>query len=340
MKHAFISPFTNETNEYIELQKLILIECGFNVYPLNIRTLLSKKISYIFKKETVLLYHWIENRAFKNRGASKKLNYSGLLQWVVYLLLNIATPAKSVYFIHNHAAHDTTGLLKRFSEFLIYTFSRTTSIRVVHDPAACQIYNAKYLPHPIYWDSPLATERTKLNTGTSATRTFGIIGAIRPYKKIDQILRAWPRDQKLIIRGKGDDTYIHELAEIIRNSNLGSSVDLKNAFLSKQDFDSTLKGLDGIILPHENGSMLVSGAFFEAIGLTPFIIARRTRFFQHVSNIFKSVHLFETQSELQEIIKEISKGLIQSNSMDQESLAIREFGWRHCVNCYQNAFTA
>lgn len=335
MRIAFLSPFQNETNEYIDIQKKTLNECGFTVMPLNIGTITSKSIIQIFNRKNILVYHWIENRAFKKRRGVSIISILGLIQWLTYATLNILTPAKKIYFIHNHAAHDTSGTAKEFSKWLINIFSSTATHRIVHDSSFCDTYKAKYIPHPLYSEEALVNTHASKKIDSHSKLTYGILGAIRPYKRIEEILQNWPAEEKLLIRGKGEDVYTAKLFSIIQNKNLGPSIDLRSEFLKKNDFKTILSELDAIIFAHESGSMLVSGAFFEAIGLVPIIIARKSPFFEKMANKFPSIYLFSEPEEIPGLIKRIKHETTENSLHPKSEAVIEEFGQKTCSTYYK-----
>lgn len=335
MRTAFISPIENKTNNYIELQKLILQSCNYKTKKLSLRTLLSKEIFELLDKNNLLIFHWIENRAFKHSELGPRISTTGLLSWAIYYLLCKFTRAQTVYFIHNHSVHDTAGIRKAVSRLLIDFFASSTTMRVVHDPSMCKKFKAAYIPHPLYWDEN--TERRPKLQQSNPPKT-SIIGAIRPYKRIESTLSNWPQGKRLEILGHGEKTYVKKLSQIIENRALGNWVTIQNKFLSNIELDEAIRSTDVLLLPHDHASMLVSGMFFEGIGRVPVIMARETPFTKWASTETASVITFTNDSELDQAIALSEHALRNIPPEEPRAFATREFGWSRCIEAYKSLF--
>jgi beta-1,4-mannosyltransferase len=336
---AFVSPFTNTTNRYIDLQKQILSDCGFDVRPLSIKSVLTGRSRGIMLAQNLMVFHWLETRPFKWKGAHPTISLKGLLEFCFYVLLMVVARAKVVYFVHDHAVHDTTGWKKRFSKNLIDLINSMADLRVVHDPSFCDVYQALYLPHPLYWDTwsttaPQAPPQPKV---TTRKFMFGMLGAVRPYKAIHRILQEWPKHASLTIQGRATAQYEADIRTIIQSRQLTNVVDFQPRFLSDDEFTSALNSIDTMILGHAEKSMLVSGAFFEAIGRVPKIYARSTPFMAWVASQLPGICLFEQDHELMTLVNRSGDIDIASNqSVHEKVLAM--FGRAACSHYYGTAF--
>ncbi|WP_088279085.1 hypothetical protein [Ideonella sp. A 288] len=154
---AFVSPFTNSTNRYIDLHKQLLADSGYDVQPLNLRTLFSARAWGLLRPGNLITLHWLETRPFRHQGTQQALHLRGLLEFACYLLVLLLARAQRVYFVHDHAVHDTAGWQRRVSVALVGLLRWVADRRVVHDPACADRYRAEYLPHPLYWDAPGST---------------------------------------------------------------------------------------------------------------------------------------------------------------------------------------
>jgi beta-1,4-mannosyltransferase len=332
---AFISPFTNTTNRYIDLQKQILSDCGFEVRPLSIKSIFKGQAMGIMSKKNLMLFHWLETRPFRWRGAHPEISITRLIEFSVYIFLMAIARAKIVYFIHDHAVHDTTGWKNKLSVGLISLLKSMADLRVVHDPSFCEPYKAEYLPHPLYWDDwGLSTPRKPSST-TSRQYKFGMLGAVRPYKSIHSILQHWPSNISLTIRGRSTEEYTNEIKSIIQNRGLAEAIDFQPRFLKEEEFIESLSAIDALILGHADKSMLVSGALFEAVGRVPMIYARRTSFMTWVSKKLPGIILFDSEQDLIQLISKTGR-IIQT--AETEDKAIELFGRRTCMQQYGSAF--
>lgn len=336
MKTAFISPFSNPSNSYIEIQKRILLECGYQVRPLTLRTIFSPNLPALLSRDSILIYHWIENRCFSHGNKGPKFDLLGFFIWLTYFIVTKLSRGESVYFLHNHAAHDTTGINRTTSKMLIRVFGSICTKRATHSPPLARFYKAHYLPHPLYWDSNAKT--SKQSPGgreRSGPLQFGIIGAIRPYKGIDSIISNWPKGHHLKISGLCSDGYLNTLKKLVKQYDLEDSIVIDVRFLSDADLAQAIDETDALVLPHNPESSLVSGMFFEAIGKTPIIIARPTPFIEWAANQTECILLLSSDELLPDVVNQACSLNDKSMGLESRSFALREFGWNNCCERYK-----
>lgn len=336
MPTAYLSPFVNETNDYINRVKAIIGECGYEVQPLSFRTLLSPKVLGLWRKENVVLVHWLESRVFSEGRSGARVRPAGLLQFAIYALVLSMMRARLVYFVHDHAVHDLTGWRRSFSVRLIWLLRKLADVRVVHDPSFCDTYQATYLPHPLYQERNAMSSAPRQTTGSLRA---GILGAIRPYKRIEHIIDVWPEGAELIIRGRSDPAYEALLRERIAKRGDSVNIQLVTGFMSREEFEHEMSQLDALVLPHADASALVSGAFFEAIGATPLVIARSTPFIRWAARQFSGVMPYEREDELAELLRaaETQKAEHRTQLPITADRANSEFGLAHCITRYATA---
>lgn len=336
MPTAYLSPFVNETNDYINRVKAILRECGYEVQPLSIRTFLSSKVLGLFSRENVVLVHWLESRVFSEGRSGARIRLSGLLQFVIYSLMLSVMRARLVYFVHDHAVHDLTGWRRSFSVQLIWLLRKLADVRVVHDPSFCNTYDAIYLPHPLYRERTVGANAPR--RAMSSLRA-GILGAIRPYKRIEHIIDVWPKEVELVIRGRSDPAYEQLLRERIAKRGASVNIQLMTGFMRREEFEDELSQIDALILPHADATALVSGAFFEAIGATPVVIARATPFIRWAGQQFSGVMHYDREDELAALLRnaETLKEEHRTRLPITADKANSEFGMMHCISRYAKA---
>ncbi|RZF24723.1 hypothetical protein EVC45_37200 [Paraburkholderia sp. UYCP14C] len=337
IRHVLLCPFSNSTNRYIEIQKDLYRSAGYEVLPLSIKGLLRGGFIKLFGPKNLLVFHWLEYRPFNRKEGSARLSLVGSLLFAFYCSLILIARAKTIYFVHDHAVHDTSGFSRRLSKRLIAFIRRIADYRVVHAPDFRAQYNAHYLPHPLYWDWPSQAPTTP--RPYRPTPLFSMLGVIRPYKKIDAVLSVWPRTCSLIIAGKGTPAYLATLEEIIRKRSLQGVVQLDARFLSDGEFAQKIVDSDVLILPHESDTMLVSGAFFEAIGLVPLLIARSTPFMVWASGKFENVIIFNDVEDLPDILLSVTESWPAVAESKSRRTAENEFGWIACSRLYREFFT-
>jgi beta-1,4-mannosyltransferase len=333
MNTAYVSPFTNETNDYINQVKAVLAANGMSVQPFSFKTLASPRALGLFSKRNLILVHWLESRAFTEGRTGARVSLFGLLQVLIYLAVLAVARARFVYFVHDHAVHDLQGWRRQFSVWLIRCLSALADVRVVHDPSHCNTYRAVYLPHPLYHDR--VPERIAPRQMTGVFRV-GALGAVRPYKRIEHIAACWPAGPELVVRGRCDLAYEREIRAAMAAQGPGVHIDFQPGFLSREAFDTAMASLDALILPHASDSMLVSGAFFEAIGAVPFIIARETPFTRWASQQFEGVLTFTTDAEMLACVAEAQRRRDTLPPLAQQAQKANElFGFGACVRGYR-----
>lgn len=333
---VLMCPFRNPTNRYIDIQKDLYRSAGYDVLPLSIRGLLSGGFADLFKPENMLVFHWLEYRAFRRQKGTAQLSVTGCLLLAFYCLLMLIGRAKVVCFVHDQAVHDTVGLNRRLSMRIIAFVHRLADVRVVHAPDFQGRYRAQYLPHPLYWDAPGHPPGTA--KARSAAPLYTMLGVIRPYKQIDAVLDVWPGDCKLHVAGHGTEAYLATLNEIIDRKALREVVRIDSKFLTDAEFAQSIAQSDVLILPHAVDSMLVSGVFFEAIGLVPVLIARSTPFMAWAARRFDNVMLFDDVSELPAILQSVNESWRTIASSAAKRKAVDEFGWNACCRQYAQFF--
>ena len=111
---AYLSPFFNDTNAYIEIQKQLLKALSFDVRRLS-RAVTSLDILQLFDRRNVICFHWPELKAIEAGRGLNGFRPLGFLGWLFYFLIAATARARVCYWIHDHSVHDTRGLLKRSS---------------------------------------------------------------------------------------------------------------------------------------------------------------------------------------------------------------------------------
>jgi glycosyltransferase involved in cell wall biosynthesis len=334
---VYVSPFDNPGNTYIKLQKMLWQDIGFDVRPFNLSLLLKRSgLQGIFNTNNIIALHWLESRPFLNLKPGRYLQLKGLFAFLAYCLVLSIARARTVQFVHNHHVHDAPGISRRFSARLTRWLGKIVDVRIVHDPASAILYNAIYLPHPLYREMDLLQPRPERNRQSAPL--FGTLGAIRPYKGIDRLLKAWPIDETLLIAGGASSATITELNDIIAKRGLRNTITTNFKFLSQSEFNDYLDRIDVLVLPHTAESILVSGAFFEAVGRVPAILARRSSFSAWAQAKIANIYLFDDDQSLSAAIAKIRENWPFENSASTSQRVEELFGWKTCCNHYSQVF--
>jgi len=330
---AYVTPFTMSTNAYMEMQKALLTECGFEPRPLSVRHLLLQGgWRGLLDRRNMIWVQWIEMRAFRWRASYPRLSLHGMLVFLFYILVLQLARARVIYVVHDHAVHDTAGFSRRISRWLIAWCRRIADHRIVHDPQAASLYHATYLPHPLFWDSPGAVVSPSRAAAAPGPLRCAMLGAIRPYKAIDTVLEAWPPGYGLTIAGRAKPDLLATLMRIVTQRGLERDVMIDPSHQSDEDFAARLDACDVLILPHASDTALVSGAFFEAVGRVPWLVARRSTFIDWAAGHFPQILAFSSPAELPALLASIedTRRRAPVDLMQVRQAALQCFGWRQC----------
>jgi glycosyltransferase involved in cell wall biosynthesis len=346
MRVAYISPFINTENKYIDLQKILLSELGFKVEPLSLSVIFSKRLLGLFDKRNVVMVHWLETRLFKVNKGSASLSFVGACQFLIYALVLACCRARVVYVVHDHAVHDTTGFKHALSAWAVKFLRWLADVRIVHDPSFSEPYKAVFAPHPLYWEfeSPSGAKTAPPSVAPPADGApgdrprYGILGALRPYKGIHKLLAFWPGSTPLLICGKSVGDYGERLQGIIQSKGLQGTVDLRLRFLPDAEFAAILGELDVVVLPHMSDTMLVSGAFFEAMGRVPIILARSSPFIRWVETQYPGVVGFTSDADIEGVIQRVHQRWLSLRGQDPSQFALKAFGRETIIQSYRTIF--
>lgn len=305
------------------------------------RALLRGDWRLLLRRDTLVTLHWLESAPFRPSG--RALSLTGWATFGLIALLLWLLPARSVYFVHNHAVHDVRGGWKTLSERLIRLLGRVATMRVVHDPGAgaAAAYAALYLPHPLYWDAPGSRPPTRDATRPAAPR-LAVLGSIRPYKRLDELLEHWPQALPLLIAGRCAPELERQLRAVIERRRLAPLVRLETGFLDQAAFGARLDATDVLLLPHDPRSMLVSGGFFEAFGRVPLVVARGSPFMRGMAERHADVLVYERAADLGALLQALVErwSAPAPGPVADADAARAAFGWAACVRSYREALAA
>jgi beta-1,4-mannosyltransferase len=335
-RKAFVSPFVNDTNQYVELHKELLRGIGFDVLPLSLRRLGFLGWKALREPQNIVCVHWLESRAITHVGALTIPSVKGVVTIAIYLLLFLMARAKVFYFVHNHAVHDTRGTLRKLTRGIVSLLCTVADVRVVHEPSYADSYRATYLPHPLYSH----TEPVFMVRPVGTPLRCGVFGAIRPYKGIEDLLRDWPNDVKLLVRGRSTRQYAAFLAAIVARRGLAHDVAIESRFIPEVEFHAQMGTIDVLILPHGDGTMLVSGAFFAAIGRVRAIVLRDGPFARWACSNFAGVYVLRSGMRWSSLISGLAVEIELLDPARNWQLALGAHGYRACQEAYGQVLRA
>ena len=268
-----VHPFTNEGNEYIPINKDILGQLGSVVEVPRARVLLKRLLGQLIRFKSpksfdVLILNWTE-LLILSRGNAPTL--SGAISYLFLMRLCRWVAVKLIYVRHNDYPHDLPRRHQRQIRNLIAKGQRLADAVVAHSPVYAEEHGYHYVPHPLY----------RLDPGGQASECdeYVIFGRVMAYKKIDQLIEAWPSSQHLAVIGPfTDEDYLAKL----RSMALDKPIRFDIGFHDEGALVDRLKASRGVIIVNDPGSLVVSGTFFFALSVGVGVLAINNSFYSWV----------------------------------------------------------
>lgn len=245
-----------------------------------------------FRKDIAII-NWLEN-GFLNKNGT--VSYLGTIRICMILLLLKIRFKKLLYVKHNHYPHNIESKSINKIKYLMKIIVRFADFAVIHSPTE---HNFTYLPHPLY-KYPLKLSPSAISPDFER---YIIFGRIARYKKIEDVIVAFPDNKKLIVAGGCEDKgYLSFLEGLIKDK---TNITIKGCFISDADAANLIKGCNGLILSHSNEDMIVSGSFFYSLTLGVKVYALQTPFLSWVGeNVGNDViQNFKNLHEMMDTIK-------------------------------------
>jgi glycosyltransferase involved in cell wall biosynthesis len=234
----------------------------------------------------VMHLHWPSFQYYDARSSWRTL--VGFLRFVTLLSILRARGVRIVWTAHNLYPHDGgRGLwVHRFARRFVI---RLAEVVFVHGPSARRLVQREFsvpvhklreIPHGHwigYYPDALtrAAARSKLGIDT-ATYVYAFVGTCKPYKNLDQLLRAFARQandaQLLVVGNFQSPVYLAQIRQLI--AELGTDrVRLEPRFIDDSEMQVYLKASDAIVLPYRE--ILTSGSAMLAFGFgRPVVVPR------------------------------------------------------------------
>ena len=102
-----------------------------------------------------------------------------------------------------------------------------------------------------------------MSSTASGSFRAGVLGAVRPYKRIEHIIDVWPEGPELLIRGRSDAAYEQLLRERIAARGPSARIQLVTGFMSREEFEREMNQLERVIL----GTDAPAGSGVQPLGI-------------------------------------------------------------------------
>jgi glycosyltransferase involved in cell wall biosynthesis len=211
------------------------------------------------------------------------LGRSPIDTWFVKLLNHRGIPL--VHTVHNVLPHDDDSDRTKAAYARLY---RSATLLICHtEEAARQVTDEFHVPRQrieVIPHGPLFGATADVS-GADVERVAGVdagshvlltLGVIRPYKGLEFLLRAWQRvdtpNAHLVIAGVGDPRYIGEIVDLVRDFDLGETVDLRPGYVPDAEHDALHRTAEIVVLPYQHinqsGALMTAMAYGRAIVAT------------------------------------------------------------------------
>ncbi|HET8933373.1 MAG TPA: hypothetical protein VFN67_08045 [Polyangiales bacterium] len=230
------------------------------------------------RRVDVAFVSWYENQMLNAAGQLRLLRAGKV---VLKSLLLRAYARKLVFTRHNHVPHATVSADRPLTQHLLDAYEKYLfDGSLTHSPVEA-FAGRMYCPHPLYVleqaDQPCALP---LSTSDSE-RVFVVFGRIEPYKQLEPLIRAFPRNARLVICGRcNDDAYLATLKSIAPKH-----VTIVHGFVPDAAAQELIRRSQGIVISHASDDMVVSASFFYAMTLAQRVFAVETPFLRWASEM-------------------------------------------------------
>lgn len=255
-------------NAYVSRQMEILTGLATVTTVPSLRALLRHPTSLLQKQFDVVILNWTDNTLVTQSGTPSLMGILKFLAWS----LGLRMVSRATLFVrHNTYPHHTKARYRKLVTKLVDGVELLFSHTVTH--SGHNVNNRRsYVPHPLFHDT------TQVSAAVSKGDEEGYyiaFGRIMPYKHLDDLMRSFPADKRLIIAGPCPDPqyleYLHTLAR--------PNIDIHARHIPEEMARQWVAQSSGLVLAHSDGDIIVSGSYFFAAGLGVPVYSLRSPFF-------------------------------------------------------------
>ncbi|TQK04481.1 glycosyltransferase involved in cell wall biosynthesis [Herbaspirillum sp. SJZ130] len=271
-KIAYI-PMEDVGNEYTTRMRELLAGYGDVVRYEGTRAWALRLLKGRFWRYDYAVLNWMENEFVDLR--SGRISWKGFAKVLAKTMVIKAGVRRLVYVRHNNYPHAAQGPAMERSRKLVDWYCRLFA-NVVSHSGALTAAGAVYCPHPLY---RLAEQRDADLPRALPEEYFVVFGRISRYKKIEQLIAAFPANRNLVVAGAvADEAYAQSLLALRRDN-----VIVMPGKLSEAQAQKLVSGARGVVISHADADVVVSGTFFYAMSVRRPVFAIETPFLRWVA---------------------------------------------------------
>lgn len=267
-------PFEVE-NEYVENMRLLLSRFG-DVGPvprLSVAGLFKRALGRLERLDFVFV-NWEENSIID--GRSGKISAVGVCKFFTKILWWKAIARQQIFVRHNHYPHHAAGEARKHARLLVDFAESLFTAAIFHSGHLSQTARRMYVPHPLYRCECIADL-----AGEEVGDYYVVFGKLLPYKKIDELIAAFPEGKRLLVFGACDSPhYVEKLRALAK----GKDVEVRPGYVDSLTAQKLIARSKGVLIAHADDDMIVTGTYFFAVTLGVPVFAVATPFLEWAKN--------------------------------------------------------
>jgi glycosyltransferase involved in cell wall biosynthesis len=219
---------------------------------------------------------WYDNRILAPDGSVSPLR----LCKVITRTLVLRVQARKLIFIrHNRMPHKTKPSDRQLAERLVDLYERWLfECSLIHSPEEA-VGTRLYCPHPLYKQENTPEALPPQLAAFSTEAFYVVFGRIEPYKQLEQLIQAFPKNKQLVICGRcSDASYLDSLTRMA-----AENVTVLHGFIPDAQAQWLIRRSQGVVINHASDDMIVSASFFYAMSLAQRVFAVATPFLRWAS---------------------------------------------------------
>ncbi len=318
-------PESGVSNAYPERMREILSSLG-EVLPLQGRARFHRILWGEKARVDFLMVSWADNGLVARSG---RVSLRGTLRFLARLVELKLLARKVIFIRHNLYPHATRPESAGLARWMVDRLESLFDAVFIHSGAESEDGARRYyVPHPLY-------QRDVAEPPSPALPRpyFIVFGRIKPYKRIEELMKRFPDDRILVVCGESNDRrYSAELARLQR-----PNIIYRPGYISEDEARAIVTGAQAVIIPNAEPHVIVSGAFFYAVSMQRPVFALRTPFLDWVKPRLGDDAVF-LASDLDELCALVRDSPCAPLSPRTHRLAEDEFGDAAVRHSLESAF--
>ncbi|MDQ8021984.1 MAG: glycosyltransferase [Moraxellaceae bacterium] len=272
-------PFEDVGNAYTVRMRKLLSEYGQVARFEGAKRAILRLASLQWWRYDSIVVNWAENDIIDR--ATHRVSLFNVAKLFAKTLVMRLTSRRMVYVRHNKYPHATARGEEQRAQRWIARYERLFDVVLSHSGAEVEGGVRQYCPHPLYerLGSANAAPALPALLEDLPAEYFVVFGRILPYKRIEELVDAFPADRHLVVIGPvGNEEYGQRLAARQR-----ANFSFRPGYLSEQDAQAIVSRSAGVLISHADADVVVSGTFFYSMSLLVPVLAVATPFLEWVA---------------------------------------------------------